>query len=245
MGWIRKGDLFLSDDAYLDMHLKAAGPPFSQTTSVGGRNLVQQMMTDPNEKTDVYSFLQYKDGNVHPVIVMPVTKDGNFIMLRQFRHGAMNTVLEWPGGNQNPRENVITPAEIARYHLLRETGYKAGRLVFLSPDWRPVPWGYFDPATYRTGFVPALALDCELVAQPKPGSNEFAYWNALSPAGAYSLMQRRELRDAKTVMMLTQSMILLGHMVFNEHATPLYDLDSVCFHDAADPPETNPSRCSI
>jgi 8-oxo-dGTP pyrophosphatase MutT (NUDIX family) len=57
------------------------------------------------------------------VNVVPVTPEGEVVMVRQFRHGSRRVTLEVPGGIVDPGE---TPAEAAARELLEETGYRGG-----------------------------------------------------------------------------------------------------------------------
>ncbi len=73
-------------------------------------------------------------GDVHPfyqiqaedwVNVVPVTRDGQVVMVRQYRHGCREVTLEIPGGIVDPGE---TPAQAGARELLEETGFRAERL---------------------------------------------------------------------------------------------------------------------
>jgi len=60
------------------------------------------------------------------VNVVPITPEGDVVMVRQYRHGVRNVTLEIPGGMIDPGE---TPAAAAARELLEETGYRAEEIV--------------------------------------------------------------------------------------------------------------------
>ena len=62
-------------------------------------------------------------------VVIIAEHEGNFVLVRQWRHGEDNLTLEFPGGVMDPGEQ---PAATALRELEEETGYKAGKLTFLG-----------------------------------------------------------------------------------------------------------------
>ena len=66
----------------------------------------------------------------HPgaVAVVPLTPDGQVLLLRQFHHAIGRALLGVPAGTLEPGE---PPAETARRELIEETGHEAGRLTEL------------------------------------------------------------------------------------------------------------------
>jgi len=60
------------------------------------------------------------------VNVIPLTKDHQVVMVKQYRHGSRQVTLEIPGGLVDPGD---TPERAASRELLEETGYEAEELV--------------------------------------------------------------------------------------------------------------------
>ena len=80
-----------------------------------------------------------RTGKDHPFLVLdstdwinivPVTPDGNILLIRQFRHGTASFVWEIPGGMVDPQDK--SPKHAAGRELLEETGYEAERIEFLG-----------------------------------------------------------------------------------------------------------------
>ena len=95
------------------------------------------------------------------VVVMPVL-GGDFLMVKQWRHGADKLSVEFPGGVIDAGE---TPEEAAARELMEETGYSAGRLTCLgcvSPN----------PALFKSRFYCFLAEELEKTGEPEPDQDE-------------------------------------------------------------------------
>jgi len=85
------------------------------------------------------------------VNVLALTPDRQAVMVRQFRAGIGADTLEVPGGMVDPHE---TPALAAARELEEETGFVAGRWVFLGAS-------HPNPAIQTNRLHSFLALDCQ------------------------------------------------------------------------------------
>ena len=97
------------------------------------------------------------------VNVIPLTRDRQVVMVRQYRHGRRETTLEIPGGMVDPGDP--SPLEAARRELLEETGYfgrRLERIGAISPN----------PAIQANVCHSFVARDLELRGPPCPDGNE-------------------------------------------------------------------------
>ncbi|MEI7590000.1 MAG: NUDIX hydrolase [Deltaproteobacteria bacterium] len=67
------------------------------------------------------------------VNVIPITKDGEVVLVEQYRHGTRDITIEIPGGMVEADD---TPIQAARRELLEETGYDAEEII---------PFGFVHP----------------------------------------------------------------------------------------------------
>jgi ADP-ribose pyrophosphatase len=86
----------------------------------------------PNGKLiEPYYVLEYSNW----VNIVPITKNNEIVMIRQYRHGINDTILELPCGSIEPYDKF--PLEAAKRELLEETGFGSDdfiRLCKLSPN---------------------------------------------------------------------------------------------------------------
>jgi len=94
--------------------------------------------------------------------VVPVTADGDVVLVRQYRFGVHEVTLEVPGGVCDPGE---APEETARRELLEETGYVAQELV-------PLGWVHPNPALQGNRCYSFLARGCEKVHDGRQDAGE-------------------------------------------------------------------------
>ncbi|WP_287130937.1 NUDIX hydrolase [Candidatus Cyanaurora vandensis] len=146
---------------------------------------VSQQLRFPNGTQAERQYILHPGG----AVVVPVTAEGNFMCIRQYRFAIANYIYEFPAGILEPGE---LPGQTIRRELAEETGYQAKRWdelgeFYLAP-------GYSDEVMYVY-----LARDLSPVAHPPAGDeDEDIAVVEFSPA---QLMERMTTLavDAKTI----------------------------------------------
>ena len=128
----------------------------------------------PNGKTAPREVCEHVGG----VGVLPIDKDGNVILVRQFRYAFDTELLEMPAGKMD--HGPEDAEECGIRELKEETGCTAGRIVPLG-------------AIYLFA-----ALDLT-EGEMQPDEDEFVEVVRLPIAEVEKMIERDEIRDAKTV----------------------------------------------
>ena len=128
------------------------------------------------------------------VNVLPITADGEVVLVRQYRHGSREVTLETPGGMVDPGES---PAVAAARELLEETGYAPDELV---------PLGHINPnpALFSNRLHGFFAKDVRRVSEIRNESTEETHvelvpWNDL----------RERIREGKVDHALVATVVYL------------------------------------
>lgn len=135
----------------------------SRRTLFTGRvfTVTERRSEAPDGRTGDFTVLEAPDwATVVPLLRGP--GGDSFLMVRQYRHGAEEVSVEFPGGVIEAGED---PAAAAVRELAEETGYRAGRLIpagSLSPN----------PAIMANTYHVFLALDLEAAGGQDLDENE-------------------------------------------------------------------------
>lgn len=99
-----------------------------------------------------YFVLEFPDW----VNVVPVTPDGQMVLVQQYRHAADGIFLEVPGGRTD--RNGEDPGLAGRRELREETGYE-------SSEWIACGFQYPNPALQNNKLHTFVALGCNLTSK--------------------------------------------------------------------------------
>lgn len=90
------------------------------------------------------------------VNVIALTKDRKIVLIKQYRHGVGQVLLEIPAGVMDAEDE--SPLQAAKRELLEETGYASEKFVQIGSV-------YPNPATHTNMTYSFLALDVEKVGE--------------------------------------------------------------------------------
>jgi ADP-ribose pyrophosphatase len=145
---------------------------YSDTIEIDGKKLTS------------FDFIDHKGASA----MIPVDKDGNILMVRQYRNAIDQYTLEIPAGGLNPGEDNRT---CAIRECEEETGYKAGEVFHLIDVYTTVAFSNEKICIYyTTGITPA---------KQKLDEDEFVTIESHSLEDLTGLILDGKISDAKTV----------------------------------------------
>ncbi len=119
---------------------------------------VSQHLRFPNGKEGIRDYI------LHPgaAVAVPVTAEGKFIAIYQYRFAVGSYIYEFPAGTTEVGEDA---AETIKRELEEETGYRAQR-------WQDLGTYYLAPGYSNEVMGVYLAQDLELLAEPPPPDDD-------------------------------------------------------------------------
>ncbi len=140
----------------------------------------------PNKAEGEWECIRHPGG----ALVVPVTADGQLVLVRQYRFAVQGRVLEFPAGTLEPNEE---PLETIQREIQEETGYRAHKWqklgeFFLAP-------GYSDEIIYAY-----IAQDLEkLEVQLQQDEDEDIEIVLFTPEQLEKAIKEGEPVDAKSI----------------------------------------------
>ncbi len=118
-----------------------------------GKSLVKRYFVNPDtNQVEEHFHIEQKPWSV----VLAVTDDREVLVVRQFKQGAEKILDELPAGTADWADE--SPIQVMSRELRQETGYEAGIVEPLAPQW-------MSTRNSRTRFYPFLALGCRKVGE--------------------------------------------------------------------------------
>lgn len=138
-------------------------------------------------------------------IVLPITKEGNFVLVIQPRVLTESGVgIEVPSGYIEPGEDSLTAA---RRELEEETGYTASEFVPLSAY-------YQDQGCMQAFNHSFIAWDCEKTRDQRLDFDEHIQYFECTPSEAWELVEMGYINDANSLLALAQAKTLLKERLY-------------------------------
>ena len=147
--------------------------------------LLKDKVALPNGKTSIREVVDHPGG----VGIVPIDRDGNVYLVRQYRYAVGSTMLEIPAGKLERGEE---PFLCAKRELGEETGFTAGEYVYLGKF-------YPTPGYCRELLHIYLALDLTS-GETHPDEDEFLNVEKYAFKDALSLAVSGAIPDAKTLI---------------------------------------------
>jgi len=123
------------------------------------------------------------------VVIIPVNKQREILLVEQFRKPVEQTLLELPAGKLEKGEE---PLSCARRELLEETGYSAGKIEHLL-SFYTTP-GFSDEILHL--FLAEDLIEGEL----NPDEDEIIKLHKVMEDNINEYIYREEIQDGKTIM---------------------------------------------
>ncbi len=140
----------------------------------------------PNKAEGEWECVRHPGG----ALAVPVTAEGQFVLVKQYRFTARGRLLEFPAGTLEPDEE---PAATIEREIQEETGYRATRWQALGEFF--VAPGYSDEIIYAF-----LAQDLELLENPPdPDADEDLETVLMTAEEVEQAIYAGELTDAKSI----------------------------------------------
>jgi 8-oxo-dGTP pyrophosphatase MutT (NUDIX family) len=134
--------------------------------------------------------------------IVALTRNGEVVLVKQYRHGVCEALLEFPGGVVEEDEDPIIGAQ---RELLEETGYKASKLIEIGRI-------YPNPAFQTNTLFCYLALDAEKVSDQNLDAGEDIEVHLMPLDELVETAKRGEFSHALMTAVLFQALVYFNRI---------------------------------
>ena len=138
----------------------------------------------PNGKTSKREIVKHPGA----VAILPITKEGKLVLVRQYRKALDKVIVEIPAGKLEKGEE---PLASAKRELEEETGYKADHLDFIV--------SFYTSPGFADEIIHLYITDKLKKGQVAPDEDEFLDVIEVSLEEAEEMIKDQTIHDAKTV----------------------------------------------
>jgi len=135
-------------------------------------------------------------------LVVAMTKNDEVVLVRQYRHGVCDSLLEFPGGVVEDGED---PAEGAKRELLEETGYTVSSMISIGNL-------YPNPALQTNTQYCFLALGAEKVSAQHLDGGEDIEVQLMPLDQLVEIAKNGQFQHALNVAVLFQALAYMGRI---------------------------------
>ena len=151
----------------------------------------------PNGKEGIREYVKH----IGAVCVLPITKEGDVILVRQYRYAIGRMLLEIPAGKLDSKDE--DPEDAVRRELREETGAISGKLTYMGK--------YFSsPAILDECIHMYLAEELEF-GETDPDDDEFLEIVKMPLTELVEMIDRGEIIDGKTQALVMRAIYMLGN----------------------------------
>ncbi|MGI0141636.1 MAG: NUDIX hydrolase [Candidatus Micrarchaeales archaeon] len=123
------------------------------------------------------------------VVILPITKNGNFLIEKQYRHGLGKWLIEFPAGTIEKGESAISTA---KRELEEETGFTASKITFMFKQ-------YESPAVGKTTFNYYFATGLKKGGKRHFDNSEMIELTEVAPKTFDIMVRDNRIKDHKTI----------------------------------------------